>query len=105
MSSPVGSGPAGDARSGQAGAPGKRSHVDPGVATLSTGGILVLEGTIADVGPHLSASAAPENAHVIDCREHVIAPGLVDLQAFMGEPGAEYRETLGSASAPPSPAA
>ena len=28
----------------------------------------------------------------------VVAPGLVDMRAFIGEPGAEYRETLASAS-------
>ena len=35
---------------------------------------------------------------VIDCRGFVLAPGLVDLQAFVGEPGAEHRETFASAS-------
>ncbi|HEX5778036.1 MAG TPA: dihydroorotase, partial [Xanthobacteraceae bacterium] len=29
---------------------------------------------------------------------HVVAPGLVDMRAFIGEPGAEHRETLASAS-------
>src|SRR5215469_12702940 len=28
----------------------------------------------------------------------LIAPGLVDMRAFIGEPGAEYRETIASAS-------
>src|SRR5213078_2013991 len=34
----------------------------------------------------------------IDCRDRVVAPGLVDMRAFVGEPGAEHRETLASAS-------
>ena len=28
----------------------------------------------------------------------IVAPGLVDMRAFVGEPGAEHRETLASAS-------
>src|SRR5690606_29414447 len=29
---------------------------------------------------------------------HVLAPGLIDMQVFTGEPGAEHRETLKTAS-------
>jgi dihydroorotase len=35
---------------------------------------------------------------VIDCRGKLVAPGLIDMRAFVGEPGAEYRETIASAS-------
>ncbi len=35
---------------------------------------------------------------MIDCRGKLVAPGLIDMRAFVGEPGAEYRETLASAS-------
>ena len=34
----------------------------------------------------------------IDCGGEVVAPGLIDMRAFVGEPGAEHRETLHSAS-------
>jgi dihydroorotase len=36
---------------------------------------------------------------VIDCAGAVVAPGLVDMRAFVGEPGAEHRDTLRTASA------
>ena len=72
--------------------------VDPVAGRETSGGLLVAQGAIADVGPHLAAGAGPEGAAVIDCRGQVVAPGLVDLQAFIGEPGAEHRETLSSAS-------
>ena len=36
--------------------------------------------------------------HVIDCKGHVLAPGLIDAQVFTGEPGYEHRETLKTAS-------
>ncbi|HVL72670.1 MAG TPA: dihydroorotase, partial [Beijerinckiaceae bacterium] len=37
-------------------------------------------------------------ARVLDCGGQVLAPGLVDLRAFVGEPGAEHRETFRSLS-------
>ena len=35
---------------------------------------------------------------MIDCKGHVLCPGLVDMQVFTGEPGQEHRETLKTAS-------
>ena len=72
--------------------------VDPATLRETQGGLLVAEGRIADLGPHLTDRSAPEGARLIDCRSLVLAPGLVDLEAFLGEPGAEHRETLVSAS-------
>ena len=40
----------------------------------------------------------PEGATVHDAQGRIIAPGLVDLRVFTGEPGREYRETLKTAS-------
>jgi dihydroorotase len=40
----------------------------------------------------------PEGTDVIDCRGKLVAPGLIDMRAFVGEPGAGHRETLASAS-------
>ncbi len=36
--------------------------------------------------------------NVVDCKGHVLAPGLIDAQVFTGEPGFEHRETLKTAS-------
>ena len=58
---------------------------------------MIRNGLIADVGPQLRRNA-PEGAEVIDCRNNVVAPGLIDMQVFTGDPGQEYRETLASAS-------
>jgi len=71
--------------------------VDPATDRDEPGGLLVVEGEIADLGPHLRRNA-PEDAEVIDCKGHVLAPGLIDMQVFTGEPGAEHRETLKTAS-------
>jgi dihydroorotase len=72
--------------------------VDPAARQELQGGVLVAGGRIADSGSHLSAGSASPEMRVIDCRGFVLAPGLVDLQAFVGEPGGEHRETLASAS-------
>ena len=72
--------------------------VDPASGRDERGSVLVRDGVIADVAWG-AAPAAPDGAEVVDCAGHVVAPGLVDLRAFVGEPGAEHRETLKSASA------
>ncbi len=71
--------------------------IDPATNRDEPGGLLVQDGLIADIGPHLRRNA-PEGAVVIDCKGHVLAPGLIDAQVFSGEPGFEHRETLKTAS-------
>lgn len=71
--------------------------IDPASNRDEPGGVLVRDGVIADLGPHLRRNA-PEGAAVIDCKGHVLAPGLIDAQVFAGEPGFEHRETLKTAS-------
>ncbi len=72
--------------------------VDPERETIARGGLLVRDGVIAAVGSAVTRDQAPEGARVIDCGGDVVAPGLVDMRAFVGEPGAEHRETIASAS-------
>jgi dihydroorotase len=71
--------------------------IDPGSGKDEPGGLLVRDGVIADLGAKLRRNA-PENARVIDCKGHVLCPGLIDMQVFTGEPGQEHRETLKTAS-------
>ncbi len=73
--------------------------VDPEAGRESLGGILVREGLIAALGPSVTAANGPAEAAVVDCRGLVVSPGLIDLRAFVGEPGVEHRETIASASA------
>ena len=40
------------------------------------------------------AAGVPEGTEVIDCGGKVVAPGLIDMRAFIGEPGEASRETL-----------
>ena len=71
--------------------------MDPATNRDEPGGLLVVDGLIADLGVHLRRNA-PDGADVIDCRGHILAPGLIDAQVFTGEPGFEHRETLKTAS-------
>ncbi|HVV28988.1 MAG TPA: dihydroorotase [Rhizomicrobium sp.] len=73
--------------------------IDPASGLDAKGGLLVENGRIADVGPRLFHDAEPGDPEVIDCRGLVLAPGLIDARVFTGEPGAEHRESLESASA------
>ncbi len=73
--------------------------VDPAAEREIAGGVLVVDGRIAGLGSAVTAMAAPPDARIVDCEGDVVAPGLIDMRAFIGEPGAEHRETIASASA------
>lgn len=70
--------------------------IDPANKVDVKGQLIVENGRIADVGPNLGLSSS--DPEVIDCKGLVLAPGLIDMRVFTGEPGSEYRETLESAS-------
>jgi dihydroorotase len=71
--------------------------IDPGTGLDETGGVLIEDSTIVDLGPQVTADTVGE-AQVIDCGGHVLAPGLIDMLVFSGEPGHEHRETLSTTS-------
>lgn len=72
--------------------------IDPATGMDVKGGLLVENGRIVDVGPRLFNDAEPTDPEVINCHGQVLAPGLIDARVFTGEPGAEHRESLESAS-------
>ncbi|HFB2047801.1 MAG TPA: Dihydroorotase [Hyphomicrobiaceae bacterium MAG_BT-2024] len=71
--------------------------IDPATELDEPGGLLVKDGCIKDLGPHL-LSEVPVGFEIFDCQGHVLCPGLIDMQVFIGEPGNEHRETLKTAS-------
>ncbi|MEW6438867.1 MAG: dihydroorotase [Pseudomonadota bacterium] len=73
--------------------------IDPVQQSEERGGVLVIDGIIRDLGPQVVAAALPPHAHIIDCAGDAVAPGLIDMCAFVGEPGAEHRETIATATA------
>ena len=70
--------------------------LDPDAGTDQHGGLLVRHGVIADVGPQIGPGALPDDATQIDCGGDCLTPGLIDARVFVGEPGAEHRETIAS---------
>jgi dihydroorotase len=69
--------------------------IDPATGREERGGVLIRDGAIHDLGPGLNQAG---EAETVDCGGQVLAPGLIDMRAFIGEPGAEHRDTLRTAS-------
>jgi dihydroorotase len=72
--------------------------VDPSRDLDFPGDLLIADGVIREAKRGIHAAGVPEGTQIVDCDGRLVAPGLVDMRAFIGEPGAEYRETLASAS-------
>jgi len=71
--------------------------IDPATGLDAFGGLLIENGVIADLGMHITEDAI-EDAETLDCGGRTMAPGLIDMMVFAGEPGHEHRETLATAS-------
>lgn len=61
------------------------------------GGLLTKGERIVGVGADLFASGIPADAEVVDCKGHVLAPGLIDMRVQLREPGETHKESLSSA--------
>jgi len=72
--------------------------VDPSRGLDQTGTIIMENDRIVASGADAHNQGVPEGATVIDCKGKAVLPGLVDARVFIGEPGAEHRETIASAS-------
>ncbi|MEL6476289.1 MAG: dihydroorotase [Pseudomonadota bacterium] len=68
--------------------------VDPVTGYDGPGAVRVEGGEIAE----LVRGASP-SVPGIDCQNRVLAPGLVDIRVFVGEPGARHRESFRTAGA------
>ncbi len=73
--------------------------IDPEKGVELRGGVLVENGAIKAFGDDVTAGSLPQDLVVVDCRGDILSPGLIDLRAFVGEPGAEFRETIATATA------
>jgi dihydroorotase len=73
--------------------------IDPSRGLDETGTIIIGDdGKILAAGAGANNQGAPEGAAVRDCAGLLAVPGLVDARVHVGEPGAEHRETIESAS-------
>lgn len=76
----------------------KARIVDPSRDIDETGTVIVKDGKVKAAGADALNQGHPEGATVRDCAALAIMPGLVDAHVHVGEPGAEHRETIASAS-------
>ncbi|SDR39458.1 dihydroorotase [Pseudovibrio sp. Tun.PSC04-5.I4] len=72
--------------------------IDPASNMDAPGTVIIADGKILAAGPSALNQGKPDGAATIDCNGAVVAPGLIDIGVSVGEPGAEHRETLESAS-------
>ena len=69
--------------------------IDPGRVN-GVADVLIDEGRVAAVGPHLKV---PAGATKIDATGRLVLPGFVDLHVHFREPGFEYKESIQSGAA------
>jgi len=72
--------------------------VDPSRGLDEIGTLIIENDRIVASGAVARNQGVPEGAKAIDCKGKAVLPGLVDARVFVGEPGAEHRETIASAS-------
>lgn len=70
--------------------------VDPSQDLDAIGTLIIENGHVKSCGP--DSVELPDQAARIDCGGKLVIPGLVDARVFVGEPGAEHRETIASVS-------
>ena len=85
--------------------------VDPSRDFDGPGDVLIADGIIRETRRGIGAAGVPEGTDVVNCAGKIVAPGLIDMRAFVGEPGFSHRETfaprarrLRPAASPPSSA-
>ncbi len=66
--------------------------IDPATGLDGRTDVLLREGRVAAVGPHLEAAGA----RVFDADGLIVCPGFVDLHTHLREPGFEHKETIES---------
>jgi dihydroorotase len=69
--------------------------IDPATGYDGPGALKASGGSIDEIVK--GASPTPGDGTVIDCGGLPLAPGIVDMRVFVGEPGARHRESFRSA--------
>jgi dihydroorotase len=69
--------------------------IDPSQNLDEKGSLIIDEkGKIKSIGKNVKRSDASSNAEIIDIKDNILIPGIVDMKAFVGEPGYEYKENF-----------
>ena len=69
--------------------------IDPSQKMDENGSIIIDDkGKIKAIGKTVKKSDASSSVEIIDVKNHIVIPGIVDMKAFVGEPGFEYKENF-----------
>ena len=69
--------------------------IDPSQNMDEKGSLILNEkGKVKAIGKNVKKTDANKDAEIIDLNGNVLIPGLVDMKAFVGEPGYEYKENF-----------
>jgi dihydroorotase len=69
--------------------------IDPSQKMDEKGSVIIGEnGKIKSIGKDIKRTDASSTAEVIDLKNNILIPGIVDMKAFVGEPGYEYKENF-----------
>lgn len=60
--------------------------IDPATGLDEIGGLLTEGATISNLSKSLFLDGIPDGTEVIDCTGYCLAPGLIDMHVFLGEP-------------------
>ena len=69
--------------------------IDPS-QSIDEKGSLILDqnGKVKAIGKDVKKSDVNSSVEVIDVKENILIPGIVDMKVFVGEPGYEYKENF-----------
>ena len=69
--------------------------IDPSQKIDETGSLILdKNGKVKAIGKKVKKSDAESSAEIFDIKGNVLIPGIVDMKAFVGEPGYEYKENF-----------
>ena len=69
--------------------------IDPSQEMDEKGSVVVdKNGKIKSIGKDVKKNDASHAAEIIDLKNNILIPGIVDMKAFVGEPGYEYKENF-----------
>ena len=69
--------------------------IDPSQNMDEKGSVIVdKNGKIKLIGKDVKKSDASLSAEIIDLKNNILIPGIVDMKSFVGEPGFEYKENF-----------
>src|ERR1700759_1145601 len=72
--------------------------IDPSRDLDGPGDVQMADGIIRESRRGIGAAGVPEGTDIVNCAGKIIAPGLIDMRAFVGEPGATPREPFAPGS-------